>query len=98
MAALTIRDLHNNRTLDGSAMAAIRGGGAPWIFGWIQPYIPPQPPQPGAMPVVNFYEINNSFYAGQMVNQFQNIDVRNSAPGANINVQAGQGARNDGRM
>jgi hypothetical protein len=75
-------------------MAAIRGG-APWIFGWIQPYIPPQP---SAMPVDNFYEINNSFYAGQMVNQFQNIDVRNSAPGANLNVQAGQGTRNGGRM
>lgn len=95
MAALTIKDLYTNRTLDGQAMAAMRGGGAPWVFGWIQPY---SPPRQSVGPVVNFYEINNSFYADQMVNQFQNIDVRNTAPGANINVQAGQGARNDGRM
>ncbi|MGO4612031.1 hypothetical protein AB4142_37415, partial [Variovorax sp. 2RAF20] len=61
----------------------------------IQPYTPPRA---STLPIVNFYEINNNFYADQMVNQFQNIDVRNSAPGANINVQAGQGARNDGRM
>ncbi|MGO4332398.1 hypothetical protein AB4Z48_39265 [Cupriavidus sp. 2TAF22] len=95
MASLTIKDLYNDHTLDGRAMSAVRGGGAPWVFGWIQPY---QPARPSLGPVVNFYEINNSFYADQMVNQFQNIDVRNSAPGANINVQAGQGARNDGRM
>ncbi|MGT2493768.1 hypothetical protein ACU4GD_32855 [Cupriavidus basilensis] len=94
MAALTIKDLFTNRTLDGQAMAAIRGG----VLLGIRLDQPYTPPRASTLPIVNFYEINNSFYADQMVNQFQNIDVRNSAPGANINVQAGQGARNDGRM
>jgi hypothetical protein len=48
--------------------------------------------------VINFYEINYSFYADQMNKQFQNIDIRNNAPNANINVQGDQGARNDGRL
>ncbi|WP_340526788.1 hypothetical protein [Cupriavidus necator] len=51
-----------------------------------------------ARAVINFYEINYSFYADQMNNQFQNIDIRNNAPNANINVQGDQGARNDGRL
>lgn len=48
--------------------------------------------------MINFYEINYSFYADQMNNQFPNIDIRNNAPNASINVQADQGARNDGRL
>ncbi|WP_454742102.1 hypothetical protein [Cupriavidus necator] len=48
--------------------------------------------------VINFYEINYSFYADQMNNQFQSIDIRNNAPNANIDFQANQGARNDGRL
>lgn len=33
-----------------------------------------------------------------MNNQFQSIDIRNNVPNANIDVQADQGARNDGRL
>lgn len=95
MAKLTIRDLDTRHELDVRAMSAIRGGGAPWVFGWIQPYVAARP---SASPVVNFYEINYSFYADQMNNQFQNIDIRNNAPNANINVLGDQGARNDGRL
>ncbi|MFS8973313.1 hypothetical protein PO002_02215 [Cupriavidus necator] len=58
--------------------------------------MPSSPPPLGT--VINFYEINYSFYADQMDNQFQNIDIRNNAPNANVDVQADQGARNDGRL
>ncbi len=37
---------------------------------------------------MNFYEINYSFYADQMNNQFQNIDVQNNAPNSTITVDA----------
>jgi hypothetical protein len=47
---------------------------------------------------VNFYEINYSFYADQMNNQFQNIDVQNNAPNSTITVDAALDARNKGRL
>lgn len=95
MATLIIKDLDTHRELDFRSMACIRGGGAPWVFGWIQPYLPPRP---SASPVVNFYEINYSFYADQMNNQFQNIDVHNNAPNSTITVDANLDARNKGRL
>lgn len=96
MATLTIKDLAVRRELDFRAMSCVRGGGAQWVFGWIQPYVAPR--QSAMAPVVNFYEINYSFYAEQMNNQFQNIDVRNDAPNSTISVDAGQGAKNKGRL
>jgi hypothetical protein len=54
--------------------------------------------RPSASPVVNFYEINYSFYADQMNNQFQNIDVQNNAPNSTITVDAALDARNKGRL
>ncbi|RWA53966.1 hypothetical protein AU476_12185 [Cupriavidus sp. UYMSc13B] len=60
-----------------------RAGGQ-WVFGWIPPFVPSSPLPLGT--VINFYEINYSFYADQMNNQFQNIDIRNTR------------ARNDGRL
>ncbi|WP_454763310.1 hypothetical protein [Cupriavidus campinensis] len=95
MATLIVKDLDTRRELDFRAMSCIRGGGAPWVFGWIQPYVASRP---SALPVVNFYEINYSFYADQMNNQFQNIDIRNNAPNSNINVDAAMDARNKGRL
>jgi hypothetical protein len=95
MATLTIRDLNTRRELDFRAMSAVRGGGAPWVFGWIQPYVASRP---STLPVVNFYEINYSFYADQMNNQFQNVNVQNTAPNSNITVDAGMDARNKGRL
>ncbi len=37
--------------------------------------------------MINFYEITNNFYADQINNPFQTLDVRNRAP-----------ARNDGHL
>ena len=91
MATITVTDLPQNRQLDRKAMSAIRGAGAPWVFGWIQPYAPSSG---GTTPVVKLYQITNSFYAGQMINQFQTIDVNNAAPNANITVGADERSRN----
>lgn len=96
MATLAINDLTCYRELAPAAMAGVRGAGGQFMFGWIRPFV-----QSSGLPlgtVINFYEITNNFYADQMNNQFQNIDIRNNAPNANINVQGDQGARNDGRL
>jgi hypothetical protein len=91
MATITVTDLPQNRQLDRKAMSAIRGAGAPWVFGWIRPYAPSAL---STAPVINFYQINNSFYAGQMINQFQMIDVNNTAPNSNVTVGADERSRN----
>lgn len=83
MAAITISDLRTNRTLDRKSMSFIRGGGAPWVFGSFQPYVSGQP---SFGPVVNFYQTTNNFYADQMNNQIQVVDIHNSAPNSNIKV------------
>lgn len=83
MAAITIADLHLHQTLDGKAMSAVKGGGAPWVFGWIRPYVPRT--DNGLGPAVNFYQINN-YYADQMINQFQVVNINNSAANSNIKV------------
>ena len=89
MSAIVVEDLPRDITLDHQAMAAVEGGGgAPWIYGWITPYAPSEP---SAGPVVNLYEVNNNFYAQQMINQFQSVDVRNS--GANSNITVNPNAR-----
>lgn len=82
MAAITIKDLSTDRALDRKAMTAIKGAGAPWVFGWIRPFTEARPSF--ARPVINF--ITNTFIADQMVVQFQDINVTNSAPGATIGV------------
>ena len=48
MATLIVKDLDTRHELDFRAMSCIRGGGAPWVFGWIQPYVATRPlPCPG---------------------------------------------------
>jgi hypothetical protein len=89
MSAIVVEDLPRDITLDHQAMTAVEGGGgAPWIYGWITPYAPSEP---SVGPVVNLYEVNNNFYAQQMINQFQSVDVRNS--GANSNITVNPNAR-----
>ncbi|HVK56764.1 MAG TPA: hypothetical protein VM532_17270 [Burkholderiales bacterium] len=84
MAAIAINDLHANRTLDHKAMASIKGGGAPWVYGWITPYVAATP---GAGSGINFYQINNnSYHVDQLINQVQVVEVNNSAPNSNLNV------------
>jgi hypothetical protein len=83
MAIITIKDLRTDRALDRKAMSAIKGGGAPWVFGWIRPYTS------GALnggSTINFFQINNTYVADQMINQVQNVNIENSAANANINV------------
>jgi hypothetical protein len=92
MASIGIKDLHIDQSLKQQAMARIRGAsGAPWVFGWIQAYMPAQP---GNTPVINFYQINN--YADQLINQFQMVNVSNTAPDANLTVNTGARSGNDG--
>jgi hypothetical protein len=91
MAVITIKDLPANRLLDRKAMASIRGSGAPWVYGWIQPYVSGKS---STAPVFNFIEVNNTFNADQMINQFQSIDIRNAAPNASIDVALDGNAAN----
>ncbi len=89
MAAIAIRDLNISRALDRKAMAAVRGAGAPWVYGWIRPYTPDS----GSFgTVINFYQVNN--YADQMVNQFQTVEVNNSGANSNISIGADQNGGN----
>jgi hypothetical protein len=93
--ALSIDNLRFDRTLDARAMARIRGGdGAPWVFGWILPYIPAQ--SRAAQPVINFYQINN--YADQMINQYQVVSVNNSGPNATLTVGVDGRSTNNGKL
>jgi hypothetical protein len=92
MATATINDLQMSRALDYKAMSAIKGaGGAPWVFGAFQAFVPESA---RFVPIVNFYQTNNTFIADQLNVQFQTIDVHNSAPNAVISLVAGQNAMN----
>ena len=87
MATTTINDLPLSRALDYKARAAIKGGGgAAWVFGAFRPFLP----ESARVAPIVFNQIN--FIAEQLTLQFQNINVENSAPNANINVNAGQDA------
>ncbi len=88
MATTTITDLPNSRALDYRAMSAIRGAGpGDWVLYAFLPYRPPVSP---ILPIVNFYQTN--YIADNLTLQTENIDVKNSAPGASINVGAVQNA------
>lgn len=91
MATISINDLPASYALDRKAMACIRGAsGAPWVFGWIRPFVEASPSQ---IPVINFYQINN--FAEQMINQFQLVSVNNSAANSNLNVAVGADSVNN---
>ncbi|MDR5739464.1 MULTISPECIES: hypothetical protein [unclassified Caballeronia] len=93
MSALFVADLECDRELSRADMAFIRGGGgAPWVYGWITPYISGR--QEGFGGVVNIYEITNNFTADQMINQFQSVDVHNSGNGASLNVSPNANSAN----
>ncbi|HJV72697.1 MAG TPA: hypothetical protein VJ654_00620 [Noviherbaspirillum sp.] len=92
MATITIQDLHKNRDLDNKAMSCIRGAaGAPWVFGWIRPFVESSPSFGSS---INFFQTNNIYVADQMNNQFQVIDIDAAAANATINVNAKQLASN----
>lgn len=83
MAAIAIKDLRMNRVLDRDALASIKGGRASWLFGWIRTHVSTSPSFGTA---INLYQITNNFHADQMINQFQIVDVVNSAPGSTISI------------
>ena len=88
MATMTITDLPSSRALDYKAMSAIRGAGpGDWVLYAFVPYRAPVAP---ILPIVNFFQTN--YIADNLTVQTQNIDVKNSAPGASINVGAAQNA------
>jgi hypothetical protein len=90
MATITVKDLPASMALDRRAMSAIQGGGgAPWVFGWIQPYVDAGPSQ---FPVINFYQINN--FADQMINQYQTVSVSNTGANATLNVAVDESSLN----
>lgn len=91
MATITINDLRTDRLLDRQAMSAIRGAGAGWVYGWIQPYVEASS---NFASIINFYQTNNYYSADQMNNQIAVIDVNNSGVNANINVNATQQSLN----
>ena len=90
MASITIGDLPTSAVLDRKAMSAIRGAGAPWVFGWIRPFVAASPSQ---VPVINFYQINN--FADQLINQFQTVSVNNAGNGATLNVVVDESSVNN---
>ena len=90
MASITIGDLPTSAVLDRKAMSAIRGAGAPWVFGWIRPFVAASPRQ---VPVINFYQINN--FADQLINQFQTVSVNNAGNGATLNVVVDESSVNN---
>ena len=84
MAAMTINELPANCALDRPAMSAIRGaGGASWVYGAFRPYVDATP---SLVPTVNFYQVNNSFFAEQMINQSQVVNINNSGANSTINA------------
>lgn len=92
MATIRIGDLPASTTLDPKAMSAIRGAGAPWVFGWIRPFAPASA-SASQHPVINFYQINN--FAEQMINQFQTVSVINSGNAASIALQVDERSVNN---
>ncbi len=94
MAAITIRDLPVNRTLDRDAMASVRGGagGGSWVVGWIAPFVAQSGVSSHGGDVYNitsniFTQVIN---ANQATFQTQNTDVFNSGNNAAISVGPAQ--------
>jgi hypothetical protein len=91
MSAITVNDLPLDRDLDRAAMTCVRGGGAPWLYGWITPYVASSPSAGGG---VNVFDITNNYYADQMINQFQSVSVNNTGANSNITVSPGEHGAN----
>jgi hypothetical protein len=95
MATTTIAylpaDLPSSRALDYKAMSAIRGAGltGEWCLYAFSPFVPESD---RIVPTVNFYQTN--YFADQLNLLTTNIDIKNSAPGATLNVATIQNALN----
>jgi hypothetical protein len=82
MATTTIiADLPNSRALDYRAMSAIRGAGlGDWCLSAFRPFVPDS----GRIVPLVVYQTN--YIADQLNVLTNNIDIKNSAAGASINV------------
>jgi hypothetical protein len=80
MAAITITDLPASHALDRDAMSSIRGA-LSWVNGAFRAFLPAVPAIPS---VTNFYQVNNTFFAQNMINQFQTVEVNNAGDNASI--------------
>ena len=91
MTTTTITDLPRSRALDYEAMSAIRGAGltGDWCLYAFRPFVPESD---RIVPTVNFYQTN--IIADQLNLLTTNIDIKNSAPGATINVATQQNGLN----
>jgi hypothetical protein len=91
MTTMTITDLPGSRALDYKAMSAIRGAGltGEWCLFAFTPFVPESD---RVRPIVNFFQTN--YIADQLNVLTTNIDIKNSAAGASINVASGQNALN----
>lgn len=91
MTTMTITDLPRSRALDYEAMSAIRGAGltGEWCLYAFRPFVPESD---RIVPTVNFYQTN--IIADQLNLLSTNIDIKNSAPGATINVATQQNGLN----
>jgi hypothetical protein len=83
MATITITDLPANRALDREAMSSIRGA-LSWVNGAFRAFLPVLPATPSVLSIVNFYQVNNTFVAENMINQFQTVEVNNAGDNASI--------------
>lgn len=80
MATITITDLPASRALDRKAMSSVRGA-LSWVNGAFRAFLPVLPATPS---FGNFYQINNTFIAENMINQFQTVEVNNAGDNASI--------------
>jgi hypothetical protein len=91
MSITIIADLPSSRALDYKAMTAIRGAGlsGDWCLFAFRPFVPESD---RVVPSVNFFQTN--YFADQLNLVTTNIDIRNTAAGAAINVNNMQNALN----
>jgi hypothetical protein len=83
MATITITDLPASRELDRKAMSSVRGA-LSWVNGAFRAFLPVVPATPGFLSIVNLYQVNNTFVAESMINQFQTVEINNAGDNSNI--------------
>ena len=85
MGVITITDLPTNLSLDLKAMSSIRGGGgAPWVYSFPRFGGASKEFSPSVMN--NFYQVNNNYFAENMINNIQAVSINNFGDKANINA------------
>jgi hypothetical protein len=81
MATITITDLPASRELDRKAMSSVRGA-LSWVNGAFRAFLPAVPAAP--LSIVNFYQVNNTFVAENLIAQFQTVEINNAGDNSSI--------------